>query len=122
VIRVLVADDDSDVLLSTCDLLELLGFEAIPVNSAGLIQGAVRDSHPDIILQDVQMPGLDLEGLVASLRSEASTRDVPVFLFTASVDADETVRRVGANGAVRKPFDGGKLKALIDRAVAHTHA
>jgi DNA-binding response OmpR family regulator len=106
---VLVADDDADIVRFVEIYLRLEGFEVVTV-------------RPDLVLLDVQMPGLDGYAVCARIRAEATLAAVPVIMVTGNyVWADvEAARRVGADDFLVKPFDPvvllDKAKALLGRA------
>jgi two-component system cell cycle response regulator DivK len=87
-------------------LLESAGYETIQsVNAEDGIRLA-RDHHPDLILMDVQLPGMD--GLAATrlLKAEAGTQDIKVVAMTACamIGDRENVDAAGCDGYIRKPI------------------
>jgi CheY-like chemotaxis protein len=114
-IRIVVADDDADILDSTQEVLALAGFEVTTVGQAPRILGEVHRALPDILLQDVNMPGLDLEALMRDLRAAPDLRGVHILLFTASESIQETARRLGADGYIQKPFNSDRIKQTLER-------
>ena len=71
---------------------------------------------PDLVLTDVDMPGLDGLGLVQRMRSTADYREIPVIIMTAHATAGEEAAeglKLGANDYVRKPFDWQELSARV---------
>jgi len=82
----------------------------------------LRRTRPAILLQDVYMPELDLDALMRQIRADRDIARTPVILFTASVEADDVVERVGADGMLRKPFDLEALEQAIHGVLAHPHA
>ena len=82
--------------------------------------------HPDLVLLDVLMPGLDGYAVCARIRADATLAAVPVIMVTANyVSADvEAARRVGADDFLVKPFDPvlllDKANALLGRATSLT--
>ncbi len=116
--RVLVVDDEPDVLESTGMLLRDLGYEAIRLGEAGLILDTVEAEHPDIILQDLTMPGLNVAGLVASLRVHPATADIPVIFFSARGDLSVTAARYDVYGYLAKPFGRDELSHLLKQVLA----
>ncbi|MGQ0535193.1 MAG: response regulator [Methanobacteriota archaeon] len=111
---IVVADDSADLLEVTVLLLETLGHRAIGIRESKDILPTIRAERPDLLLQDVMMPGLDLPALVAMIRSLPETAGLPIVLFTASVEGDEVCREVGADGVLTKPFGLDELVAAID--------
>jgi CheY-like chemotaxis protein len=116
--RIMVADDDADILESTEDVLKLAGFAVTAVCEAALILPALRKARPDLLLQDVNMPGLDLERLMREVRADPSLRGVRVLLFTASESVQETAQRLGADGFIQKPFNSDRIQQTLERFLA----
>ncbi|HET6403607.1 MAG TPA: response regulator [Candidatus Thermoplasmatota archaeon] len=115
-------DDEQGILRSTCALLHALGYLAVPCADAGSIRAAIERERPDLVLQDVRMPGLDLESLVLDVRRDARFRALPFVVFTASMDVDGIVERVQASGLLDKPFSPQELRAAIDAALGRAPA
>ncbi len=115
---VLVVDDEPDILTTIKQILDLFGYPSILVQEASKVVEAAKKSRPRVILQDVIMPGLHVEGLVRQLKKDPDTKGIPVILFSASASIKETSKRAGADGYVRKPFDLKELRELLDRYAA----
>lgn len=113
--RVLIVDDDPDIRESTAMLLALSGFDVRTHAEASGIVERIGAERPDVVLQDVMMPGLDLRGLMRTLRDHAALRRVRIVLFSASVDVEATAREVGADGGVGKPFEVQVLIRALER-------
>ena len=120
--KVLVVDDEASILTSTAALLQDIGYRVATCSRAQEIREAIAREEPDVVLQDVRMPGLDLEGLVMGLRADPRWRRLPVVLFTASMDADEIAERLGARAVLEKPFKMSELRRVLDEAVASVQA
>lgn len=112
--RILVADDDADILESTKLLLEMMGYDVEDVSRADEIYDRARAARPDLILQDFHMPGLDVGTLIGRLRDDPVTASTPVVLFTATLEEEYLWRVVGADGLLRKPFDRDQMRDVID--------
>ena len=113
--RILVVDDDRDVLRVVCTVLDSVGgFEA---EACGMSREAVevtRRFEPDLILLDVMMPEMDGPAVLKALRAEPSTETIPVVFMTAKVMANEANRyaSLGVAGIIAKPFGA---RPLIDQ-------
>jgi two-component system, OmpR family, response regulator len=116
-IRVLVIDDEADIAATTVEMLELRGYKAAYVTDVEGIAEAIKRHQPDVILQDAQMPGLDLKPTIIAQRGASSKRMV-ILVFTASVDAERIWRIVGADGFVEKPFAFDALVKEIESRMA----
>ena len=115
--RIVLVDDEADILDATSELLRLHGYEVTVVGDAARILEVLRRERPDLLLQDCAMPGLDLQRLVDAIRADDSLRGLPVVLFTGSVDAYETARRIKVAGFIEKPFDFVRLTQEIERVL-----
>lgn len=113
-IRVLVIDDEADIAATTVEMLELRGYNAASVTDVADVPAAIKRHEPDVILQDAQMPGLDLKPAIIAARG-ASRKRLVVLIFTASVDAERIWRIVGADGFIEKPFKFDALHNEIER-------
>jgi CheY-like chemotaxis protein len=120
--KVLVVDDNEDILESTASLLELRGYEVATLSNAGKVLASLAERPPDILLQDCHMPGLDLAALIRAIRAQPRLHALPILLFTASTDAAESWSAVGANGLVWKPFEAPELQRAIERCLVEGRA
>jgi len=116
--KILVVDDEPSILRSTQLLLLDMGFEVVTCSDQGTILETIRAEHPDLLLQDVRMPGLDLDSLVTSIRADETLSSLPILLFSASMDLDEIQERVGASGILEKPFKPTDIVEAIQVAIA----
>lgn len=115
--KVLIVDDEPDVLESTSLLIQALGYEAIQVTDPGQILEVVEREKPGIILQDLKMPGLNVAGLVAALRLNPRTAEVPLVFFSAGTDLATTAARYDAWGYLAKPFGKAELSRLLSQVL-----
>lgn len=113
---VLIVDDEDDIREVARMSLELVGgWDVLTAGSGeeGIV--AAARSRPDAILLDVMMPDMDGPTTVRHLRANPSTREIPVILLTAKVQAKE--RRQFADlpvsGVIGKPFDPLDLVSRI---------
>ena len=76
-----------------------------------------RAAPPDLILSDIAMPGMDGYALCRALKDDPALAHVPVLLLTALTDLRDIVRSLeaGADGFVRKPYDGAELRERVRR-------
>ncbi len=113
--RILIADDDADVLESMVMQLELLGHEPIAVQDPDLLFEAAEKAPLDLILQDLKMAGISLSGLVANIKSHPATADVPLVFFSANPQLEQLARKHGAWGSLPKPFTQQQLADVLER-------
>lgn len=120
--RILVIDDDADVVRFVRMSLEREGYE---VATALLGNAGLRDAleqPPDLILLDILMPDLDGLELLSRLRVNPSTSSVSVVLLTARTDSRDRVRglELGADDYITKPFDIEELGLRIQNVLSRT--
>jgi CheY-like chemotaxis protein len=106
--KVLLIDDEPDLRRLAEVSLAAVGGWAVTSCASGEagVEAALRDT-PDLVLLDVQMPGLDGPQTLAALRSHPGLAEVPVLFLTATRDPADLahLRTLGARGVVHKPFD-----------------
>lgn len=112
---VLLVDPDPDVLQSTALLVEALGYEAVRLAEAEEIFDAVLRHRPGLVFLETQMPGLNVAGLMAALRSEAEIAGTPVVFFSAILDLPAQAQRHQAAGHLAKPFGFQELARILER-------
>jgi CheY-like chemotaxis protein len=115
--KVLVVDDEPSVLLSTSLLLSDLGHAVVTTTQANDVLSTMRRERPDVLLQDVRMPGLDLPALMRQVRADPDVGGTPIVLFSASMNLLEVQGEVGADGVLEKPFRPDDLLAAIESVV-----
>jgi CheY-like chemotaxis protein len=118
--KILVIDDDRLLLGLLSDLLT--AHECRPLTATDGPSGieAAKHEHPDLILLDIFMPGLDGFEACRQLRAEPDLKDTPIIIMTALMDPKLTVKgfKAGATLAVRKPVDPQRLIDILKTALA----
>jgi DNA-binding response OmpR family regulator len=115
--KVLVVDDDPDILEFLQELLELEGYTAVVTDKAEYLANLHDGSLPNLILLDVLLSGTDGREIVKDLKSQEETMHIPVIMFSAHPSAEWTVRAAGADDFVAKPFEIDELLEKIARYV-----
>jgi two-component system OmpR family response regulator len=120
--KVLVVDDEENVVHLVASALRFDGFEAVTADNGHSALVAVAEHDPDLIVLDVMMPGLDGLGVLQNLRSAGST--VPVIFLTARDTANDRVNglRSGADDYVVKPFSVEELLLRVHAVLRRTAA
>jgi CheY-like chemotaxis protein len=112
---VLVVDDQQANVRMVGALLTRSGYQVLPAlgGQEGLEQA--RTQHPDVVLLDMRMPGMDGFEVMAQLRAQPETRELPVIFLTADDDRENLVRAFasGAVDYVTKPFVAEELLARV---------
>ena len=112
--RVLIIEDEPDLVRGLRDALEFEGFEVV---SAGLGREGVRlarERGPDLVLLDLMLP--DMNGFSVCEEIRATNSTIPVIMLTARSQESDKIRglEVGADDYVTKPFSVGELLARIN--------
>ena len=117
--RVLIVDDDAELMKLLGLVLTRKGFETRGVRSGGEAMSALAAEHFDVVLTDVQMPGMD--GIALCERAVSAHPDLPVIVLTAfgSMESAIAAIRVGAYDFVTKPVDNTVLALAVERAARH---
>ena len=115
--RVLVVDDDPDVAQLLEVLLTDLGFDVRLLDSAdAALDHAMRDA-PDVLLIDVELPGMSGNAVVYKLRAQGYQGRIVTLSANASADARDAALRAGANHYLTKPLELERFVAIMGRAV-----
>ncbi|HEX2834336.1 MAG TPA: response regulator [Thermoanaerobaculia bacterium] len=110
---ILVVDDDGPILLLMRNLLREFGFEPVAADSGPKALEAARKRTPDLILLDRNMPGMNGDEVLQQMRAHDTLANVPVLILSGEPLEPEEIRRIGATGAVLKPFDVPQLVETI---------
>jgi PAS domain S-box-containing protein len=113
--RVLLVDDDQEILEATGQVLREWGYTVDEAGDAQTALTLARSSKPDLMIIDLMMPVMDGWTLIRRLREENVAVDVPLVVFSADRDVPETARNVDADAALRKPFELEELQEVVER-------
>ena len=122
--RILVADNDEDILTLVSFRLERQGYEVLVARDGAEALERARAELPDLCVLDVMMPKLTGYEVTRELRADPRTADVPVILLTARVQ-EADVRSgydAGADDYVRKPFAPQELRDRVAAALEKRRA
>ena len=114
--RVLVVDDEPDVLLLCRLNLQQRGHELLEASNGSSALELARDRHPDVIVLDLMLPGMTGYEVLETLKRDEHTSGIPVLVLTAkSLRADrERSHGLGASGFLTKPFLPTELCELVE--------
>lgn len=105
---ILIIDDEPDIReVAALSLEEMAGWQVFLAGSGAEGTSLAAAKVPDVILLDVMMPEMDGPSTLQTLRSNPSTRAIPVIFMTAKVQVTDRKRLqdLGAAGIIAKPFD-----------------
>ena len=113
--KVLVVEDNELNLKLFCDLLRAHGYEAEPVRDGWDAVARARETHPDLIVMDIQLPHVTGLELIETFKADAGLKDVPIMAVTAyaAKGDEERIREAGAEGYVSKPISVVKFVEAV---------
>jgi response regulator RpfG family c-di-GMP phosphodiesterase len=115
-LRILLVDDDPALRTLLRTTFEVADVDVVEAESAAVARRKIRSAPPDVIVLDVNMPGMTGLEFCAELKASPTTRDVPVILLTGtSSGRGAAAKRVGAEAFIRKPFSPLELLAVAER-------
>jgi diguanylate cyclase (GGDEF)-like protein len=114
-IKVLVVDDERNILEIIRFNLEVEGYEVLTSQDGEEALRLVQESRPDIILCDIMMPEIDGLEVCRRLKADGRTNQIPVVMLSARTQAQDKVASIdaGADDFITKPFDFSDLVARI---------
>ncbi len=113
--KIVVVDDDPDILDALQLTLEDAGYIVTPTEKAEYAEN-LRDSDgglPDLIILDVLLSGKDGRIICQKLKGQPETMHIPVIMISAHPNARQSVKAVGADDFLAKPFDIDDLLTLV---------
>jgi diguanylate cyclase (GGDEF)-like protein len=120
--RILVVDDDQNIVLLGSHIVSGLGMIPLVAFDGAQAIEKVRQFKPDLVLLDINMPGIDGFDVIRFLKSDPGANLIPIIVFSARRSDEDKVRalRLGADDYVTKPFSITELSARIDRLLKRT--
>ncbi len=119
-VKVLLVDDEDQLRRVMRDLLERDGYVVTEARDGVEALDQIDRHAPDIIVLDLNLPGLDGYGVLAHLRSRPATLDIPVVVLTAQGDEENEVKvfEMGADDFLSKPFRARALSARLQAVLS----
>ncbi|MCC6752184.1 MAG: response regulator [Deltaproteobacteria bacterium] len=115
--RILIAEDNQDLLAILAGRFRALGFEVVDVLNGADALAAAKKQRPDVVLLDVMMPELNGFQVCRRLKEDPALASVPIVLLTAKdTDADKFWgSEVGANLYLTKPIDPAQVVTHVQQ-------
>ena len=116
-----IEDNPANMTLSTF-LLESAGHTVLSATDAEAGLTIARSAQPNLILMDIQLPGMDGLEATALLKGDAATRAIPVIALTALAmkGDEERIRAAGCDGYIAKPLAYKEFLAMISQLLTPT--
>ncbi len=113
--KILIVDDDKDVLEAMQLLLTEAGYKSCAVLQVGEMFACLKESLPDLIVLDVLLSGQDGRMVARQLRKRRDTRGIPIIMVSAHPSAAQSAISCGANDFVAKPFEVDELISKVSK-------
>ena len=121
--RILVVDDDDDVLETIQLILEIGGYDIEPLNNAELVFDTINDFKPDLILLDVVLGKIDGRIICSQVKSNLETKHIPILMMSGLYDLKEIQDlECAPNDFMSKPFKMDELLEKIENLVNYKTA
>ena len=117
--RLLLIDDDPNLILLVKDYLEFRGYEVITAEHGQQALDVLQKDTPDMIICDVMMPQMDGYSLVEHVRKDPRTSWIPVLFLSAKGQSQDRVKglNTGADVYMVKPFEPEELVAQVESSL-----
>jgi DNA-binding response OmpR family regulator len=122
--KVLVADDESDVLNLVCNNLKSAGFTPLQAEDGPTALEVAKSQLPALIVLDLMLPGMSGLDVCKALKVEAATKNIPILMLTAKAEEVDRILgfELGADDYMTKPFSPRELvlrvQSVLRRAAA----
>jgi DNA-binding response OmpR family regulator len=114
--RILIVDDEPNILISVEFLMKRQGYEVAIARDGEEGLAAIREQHPDLVVLDVMMPKRDGFEVCTEVRADPSLSDVRILMLTAKGREAEIKKglALGADAYIPKPFSTHELVAKVN--------
>ncbi len=116
-IRILIYDDDTDILLVTSVILQRKGYEVLCREDCKTLLHDLQTFQPQVILMDNWMPDMSGVEAIKQIKLQDNFKNIPVIFFSANSNVEELAKEAGADSLLKKPFDIDALQQMIGQLV-----
>ena len=117
--KILIVDDNSLMLDVLTYILINNGYEVIPLTNGTEVFNNIKANHPDLIIMDALLPGIDGLEICQLLKLNKATQDLPVIICSGDDSIDDSLKYKGApNDVLHKPFDITCLIEMVEYQLA----
>lgn len=112
--KIWIVDDDEGILDAVEIVLKQEGYDTEQIKEpADIPERLENESHPNLILLDILMSGVDGRDISQTLKHNEKTQHIPILIMTANIHAEKRFEEAGADGLIKKPFDIDDLIAKV---------
>ena len=116
--KILIVDDEKDILFVLENRLALAGFDVVSADSGLLALPMAKSQQPDLIILDLQMPTIDGTETARRLKADPATCDIPILFLTCLLSSEESNQRehsCGEDLVLAKSMDTAELVSVINK-------
>lgn len=119
--RILIADDDEDIRRLVAFTLRRRGYNVLEANAGDTALELIRAERPDLVVLDVEMPGLNGLEVASAMKADATCTTIPIIILSAKSQSAEIEQglSMGAEKYLVKPFALKDLAATVAEILAH---
>jgi DNA-binding response OmpR family regulator len=111
-VKVLLVDDDLDLLEMVCLMLRTSQFDANCISSGIEVFSYIQKLSPDVVVMDIFLGDSDGRDLCLQIKKEGKYSTLPVLLYSAGKISESSITECGADAFLHKPFD---MQVLVSR-------
>lgn len=115
--KILIYDDDNDILGICSTILKLKGFDVLCKDNCKELITDIENYKPDIVLMDNWLPDIGGVKAVQLIKSTEHLKHIPVVFFSANSEVEELTKEAGADYMLQKPFELDDLEKTIATAI-----
>jgi CheY-like chemotaxis protein len=116
--KILVVDDDVDLLLVLRHALKGRGYQVITLDEGSHVIDAIRESRPDLIILDINIGEWDGREICQEIKKTDAFRYIPIILFSAAVDYEDATADCAADAFIQKPLSTSYFLKKIEELIA----
>lgn len=115
---ILIVDDDPDILDALELVLEDAGYQVTTSPKGEDAESLTAQNLPQLLILDVLLSGKDGRDICHKLKSQPSTKKLPIIMISAHPSAEKSIRKVGADAFLAKPFNINVLLANVSKFIS----
>jgi len=121
--RVLLVDDDKEIVRLVRAYLEQAGFQVMVAYDGEMALHTLRRERPDMLVLDVMLPDRDGWDITRIIRADATLAQTPIIMLTARIDDTDKIigLELGADDYITKPFNPREVVARVKSVLRRTH-
>jgi DNA-binding response OmpR family regulator len=111
--KFLICEDDQDMVDFLDFYLTSKGFDFIIVDEGKMVLPTLKRNNISFLLLDLNLPDMHGKDVINEIRSDPSTKDLPIIIFSASLKTSQLLHELDVQGYIEKPFELEELEKII---------